>query len=494
MAVPATHRHRVGHRASDFTTWDLKRLFAHIDAVFGRALAEPGTLQQSPIADFDALLEKGTVPDKYRPTLYDFVAQQALTFYTAGEQAGARPEDAFELPAASPVLDETESFVNWELANDAGSPAAKALRLYQDLLRFHARDDDPSAFADVDLARLSFGHSTAFGEEKAARYKAALKRFVDRWADHELSAQALERWARVRQQEGDWVEAHALATRGRNAHPTSPGGQLCINLIAEIEAKSARILTERVWNLSQGGAGESARAESRPRIEVVYRNVDKVFFQIRPGDWEVALRPDARTPERLRPRRPPALAGGDPAARLVSRSAAHHRLSGAGGRVLRAHRVAPGFLLPGVQPPTRLRGRGQPDRPHGILGQRPGVGDAFEGGPARRLCARRPNGRARIGREDRGLEGESAGGLVGNRGLGHRRTGLLPARRQTAPRTKCGCAPPKATSNWPPPPISGPREARSPAAKVNARSSSPTARSIVRARPSSTKGFASGSP
>ena len=44
-----------------------------------------------------AFLEKGTIPDKYRPTLWDFLAFDALSFYSAGEQAGAKPEDAFEI-------------------------------------------------------------------------------------------------------------------------------------------------------------------------------------------------------------------------------------------------------------------------------------------------------------------------------------------------------------------------------------------------------------
>src|SRR5262245_57157211 len=88
----------------DFTTWDLKRLFAEIDKQFSKALSAEKELKSTPIATYDALLEKGTMPDAYRPTLYDFLAFEALEFYAAGEQAGARPEDAFELAADSPAL------------------------------------------------------------------------------------------------------------------------------------------------------------------------------------------------------------------------------------------------------------------------------------------------------------------------------------------------------------------------------------------------------
>src|SRR6185436_17353173 len=87
----------------DFTTWDLPRLFAEIDKQFGKALAHADTLKKPPVGTFDEVLQKGTLPDAYRPTLYDFIAHEALKFYTSGEQAAAKAEDAFELFADKPV-------------------------------------------------------------------------------------------------------------------------------------------------------------------------------------------------------------------------------------------------------------------------------------------------------------------------------------------------------------------------------------------------------
>ena len=72
---------------------------------------------------------------------------------------------------------------------DADSPVVKAISSTRSLLRFHAaRTTDKAAFLDADLARLRFGNNKAFGEEKAARYKAALKRFIKEFGDHEISA------------------------------------------------------------------------------------------------------------------------------------------------------------------------------------------------------------------------------------------------------------------------------------------------------------------
>ena len=176
----------------NFTTWDLPRILGEIDKQFQKALASADALKNIPIGEYNDLLQKGNCPDAYRPTLYDFLAHNALEFYSTGEQAGARAEDAFDLQATSPIFAEAAEFVAWNPeATDETSPTLKALRLYQDLMRFHQQDDDRSALLDADLLRLEFGNNKAFGEEKTARYKAALKLFADKYADHEISSRAI---------------------------------------------------------------------------------------------------------------------------------------------------------------------------------------------------------------------------------------------------------------------------------------------------------------
>ncbi|MGA2253985.1 MAG: MG2 domain-containing protein, partial [Thermoguttaceae bacterium] len=258
----------------DFTTWDLPRLFAEIDKHFQKALAAEEQLKKIPVQTFGDLLDKGTMPDSYRPTLYDFVAHQALEFYNSGEQAAAKAEDAFELAADGPIFRPIEEFAGWKIeSSDSDSITLKAIRLYQQLLRFHQSDDDKSALLDADIERLSFGNNKAVGEEKASLYKAALKRFVKQWGDHPVSAIARFRWASVLQQEGSLVEAHDLAQQGAQAFANTPGGDLCYNLVKQIEAKSAGVMTERVWN------------EPSPSIRVTYRNLTKVYFRLVREDW-----------------------------------------------------------------------------------------------------------------------------------------------------------------------------------------------------------------
>lgn len=275
---------------NDFTTWDLPRLFAEIDKQFTKALAAEKELKATPIATYDALLEKGAHPDNYRPTLYDFVAFEALHFYTAGEQAGAKAEDAFEFDAGSPALGTVDAFLAWKPdTTDVDSPKLKAIKLYQALLTFHKGDADKTAFLDADLFRLQFAHANAFGEEKAARYKAAMKEFAEKYADHELSAMARHHWAALLHGEGESVEARKIALQGKNAFPNSNGGKQCHNLILQIEAKDVQVITERVWN------------DPLPTIRVQYRNVTKVYFRAVKAEWTKRLTRERWRPEYLPP-------------------------------------------------------------------------------------------------------------------------------------------------------------------------------------------------
>jgi hypothetical protein len=260
---------------ADITTWDLATILAEIDRHFTLALADDATLKATPIGVWDFLIEKGTVPDAYRPTLYDFLAFDALSFYSAGEQAGALPQDTFEIMADSPIFAPVADFLAWQpKTSDTSSAKLKAIRVFQDLLSFHLNDTDKSAFVDADLQRLMFGNNQAVGPEKADLYKAALEQFVNQWKGTEVAARALYQWASVEYGQGNYLKAHGLARQGVDEYPASVGGIQCYNLVQQIEAKSVSITTERVWN------------DPRPDIQVAYRNVTKVYFRAVPAQFE----------------------------------------------------------------------------------------------------------------------------------------------------------------------------------------------------------------
>lgn len=269
----------------DFTTWDLPRLFTEIDKRFSEALSAEKILKATPVSDFNDVLEKGTLPDSYRPTLYDFIANEALQFYMSGEQAGAKPQDAFEVSSESPIFDSTEKFLAWKVEGDES--AAKAIRLFQQLLKFHQNDKDKSAFIDADIARLGYGKNIAIGDEKNARFKKAIRAVAELWDKQELAAVAWYHYAAANRDEANLIEAHAIAERTAKDFPKSNGAVLCRTLIEQIENKSASIVTERIWNAPF------------PQIQVRYKNVEAVYFRAVKMDWDEFVRSQKRLPDYL---------------------------------------------------------------------------------------------------------------------------------------------------------------------------------------------------
>jgi uncharacterized protein YfaS (alpha-2-macroglobulin family) len=270
----------------DIRTWDRARIREQIGKSFADALSAEKELKATPIERYRFLLPAGSIPDKFRPTLYDFLAFEALGFYTSEEHAGPRPPGAYILSADSPIFGTVDEFLRWEpKTTDVHSNTVKAIKLYQQLLSFHKDDRDRSALLDVDLHRLRFGATRAVGAAKNARYKAALEAFIKVNANHELAAMAQFCLASAVFGEGDLVKARAIAALGRKAFPDSPGGKLCSNLIGFIEARSAVVTTERVWS------------DPPPRIAVTYKNVTKAYFRIVAADYIERMKGKAARPE-----------------------------------------------------------------------------------------------------------------------------------------------------------------------------------------------------
>ncbi len=265
----------------DFRTWDGAQIIRECDRLFTNVLEDAEALQQIPIATYDELLTKSDFSDRYRPTLFDFIAYRAIAFYLIEEQF-PRSTNAFDLPASSPVLGDAREFVTWTPeTDDQESRLLKAINIFQQIMALNANNEDPSPRLDADLARLKFGFDEAFGDEKDARYKAALERFIEANLEHETSSLALSRLADLVHQEGDWTQAHAIATRGLNLHPESPGGNACFNRIQMIETQECNFHCERVWN------------EPASSIEITYRNIEKVYFRMVHSEYAQDFRGNA---------------------------------------------------------------------------------------------------------------------------------------------------------------------------------------------------------
>ncbi|MBF0410213.1 MAG: hypothetical protein HQM10_22905 [Candidatus Riflebacteria bacterium] len=259
----------------DFTTWDLPKLFGRISALFDETLQNESVLQQISIDDFSDLLENGNQPVQLRPTLYDFLAHQALEFYMSGEQASALPQDSFELNSDSPVLQHTLAFIDWEIkTSDTSSPKYKALKLFQNLAKFHTAKKNVDGLLDVEIKRIQWAANVCFGEDRKEKAVDILRKLADENSNSSLSSLALAKAASLLVQLGKTVEAYNYAKEGAERYPNSDGGSDCKAVINELQTKDLEISTDRV-------AGKPL-----PKIKLNYRNIDTVYFRAVPFEWK----------------------------------------------------------------------------------------------------------------------------------------------------------------------------------------------------------------
>ena len=273
----------------DFETWDLRRVLREIDGRFQKALADPASLQKTPVGPYGKLLPAGGISDKHRPTLYDIVANEAIGFYSLGEQI-VRRQHALDLSSDGGVFAGAKDFIKQDFSGGEAQPFLfKAAQLYQSLLKFHEKDADQTAFLDADLNRIAFAHNHATGDGKKALYRAALQRYADAHVQHELSSKALAMLATSYHADREYVKAHELATQGMNRFKNSRGGKMCSNLINTIEAQELSIESETVWN------------EATSKFELSYRNIEKVHFRIVECDFKIFDRYNGGSQLRLSP-------------------------------------------------------------------------------------------------------------------------------------------------------------------------------------------------
>ena len=263
--VVMAHGYRQAFQAEPSDT----NLLVEAERCYQRAIVFTPVLQQIPVKACDVWLEKGTVPDAYRPTLYDAVVHDLLDFYVAVLKAGVKDDDvAVELPAEGPAFEDVEGFCA-EIPEAAvrQSRMLRAMRLHQLLLEFHQKDLEQSAFLDADLNRLQFCRMFATGAKRDTRYVSALDRFAYKWRKHEVSARATAIRAALALERGDAAFARMLAQNGAATFSGSIGAAQCRNLIAKVEEPSFEIYAPSIWRAPW------------PEMTAVYKNLPRVGFR-----------------------------------------------------------------------------------------------------------------------------------------------------------------------------------------------------------------------
>lgn len=268
--------------ATDFQTWDAKQFHRAISDLYLASIQPKKSLQKVNIRDFDLILTKGKNSEKFRPTLYDFLAHRTLDYFSNTEAWVTEPGDKFEMKAEE-VLVSISEFLKLKLeSEDIHSRHLQLLKVYQGLLDFHSQKGEVEPLLDAELSRLAYLREHAIGNDVDTLYHKALENLAETYSKHEMSAEVQFVIASLYNQRANnykSLESDAYQWDRRTAlnicketikkYPQSRGAQQCKALQANIES----------FNLSL--SVENINVPKQPfRARLAYKNLTKVYFRV----------------------------------------------------------------------------------------------------------------------------------------------------------------------------------------------------------------------
>lgn len=144
-----------GEAPSDPKVWDLQTLAKQTIFHFQKSLENEALLQQVPIKDYEAILNKLSA-EAYLPTLYDFLAFRALDFLGDNMMEMPLPIEAFDVNNGK-YWSENEVFANIVIQSpDEYSFPFLSLSIMQKLTQMHLKDVDKRALLDVTMRRFDY--------------------------------------------------------------------------------------------------------------------------------------------------------------------------------------------------------------------------------------------------------------------------------------------------------------------------------------------------
>ena len=267
-----------GAEGDDIGKWSLRRIVQEVGDRFDRVLKTPQRYFAYPIKDFSRCFTPGTIPDEYRPTIYDLLAHRAIDFYSSAEQGLLQDDPDFVVTTDLPLLAPPEAFMKWAEKNGSlkDTGIKKALFITAQRMRVNQAAGRTVAFADADFTRLLLGKSllNAVGVEIDEAYDVALQNFVTRWNDNEVCTRGIAAQASRLFEQKKYVEAKQRAEEGKKLFPKSVGAHECEGVIARVLQPSLSIQTPNVW--------AKTKPEVRPygQLEITCRNVTQVRFRL----------------------------------------------------------------------------------------------------------------------------------------------------------------------------------------------------------------------
>ncbi|OFX32232.1 MAG: hypothetical protein A2X08_08330 [Bacteroidetes bacterium GWA2_32_17] len=274
-------------RPDDIATWDAKKLIEESIKYYKLSLENIDSLQRTDLGLYDDILVLYPNARKYRPTLFDFLANRAIDFYMNSEAGITRPSYEFNLTDENLFLNEKD-FINYKIqCKDSLSLKFQALITFQKLLDFHNNDNKKYALVDADLKRLKFIYNNSVISQKDSLYTISLLNLKEKFEADSVCADIIWNIGELYYQQGvtyqpnvntkykEYIKkSFSIAEEGIKKYPNTEGAVNCLALKNKILVKSFDFVVEK---------NQSPDKAILARLN--YKNIDSLYFRIVRIDW-----------------------------------------------------------------------------------------------------------------------------------------------------------------------------------------------------------------
>ena len=168
----------------DLETWTIDMINTEALKYIHKALQEPETLLKYTADDFPTVARKGSKPSFCRPTIYDYVAYEALDIIK--EMRSPTPETFFY---AGEEYFDLQKFADLDIkCDDSLSLNYNAAKILQQMARLRTQAGNDDALLDFELYRLDFVANKSSQDNKMELMKTTLETLQKRFSKSKYKA------------------------------------------------------------------------------------------------------------------------------------------------------------------------------------------------------------------------------------------------------------------------------------------------------------------
>lgn len=265
----------------DVSTWDIKTFVDESGKLYRESLQNKEKLQQISLKDYSYILT-GTNDEAYltAPTLYDFLANRALSHFQNDEAGITRPAEKFAINDERYFSTDVDFMAIPTESDDSLSQYLYYVKVMQDVVRFHSNNNHPTARMRNELNRISFAYGKSTLSNKTELYKNALLRMQKSYSAYPVAGEVNAYLAQLYVDLGNNADASQS-----DYHLLKTAYQLCVETIDKYPktygANRCEVIKQRIEHKSLNGNIEKHNPSGQHiLVQASFKNTDSIHVLI----------------------------------------------------------------------------------------------------------------------------------------------------------------------------------------------------------------------